>query len=100
VLSAFSPAPGERHNESVLTMATRRQRLEALEATLGPRDHELASERPLVLDPKLGPQWLETIRHLSDCCDDPIAWAAEKEEILAEARAKWAQRCAERAAKS
>jgi hypothetical protein len=78
-------------------MAMRRRRLEALEANLAP--NEDAPEMPLVLDPKTGPEWLETIRHLSDCRDDPIAWAAEKEAILDEARAEWARRCAESAAK-
>jgi hypothetical protein len=80
-------------------MATRRRRVEALEAALTPVDHNHANERPLILDPELGPEWLETLRWLSDCGDDPVAWATEKEAILAEARAEWKRRCAESAAK-
>jgi hypothetical protein len=79
-------------------MATRRKRLVALESTLAPKNDEDARDRPVVLDPKLGPRFLETIRHFMECGDEPIDWPAERERILADARAIWERRRAERAA--
>jgi hypothetical protein len=81
-------------------MATRRQPLEALESTLAPNDdHGAYYCRPVVLDPKLGPRLLETIRMFKENCDGPIDdWPAERERILAHAREIWERRRAGRAA--
>jgi len=79
-------------------MATRKQRLDAIESTLAPNDEDDVYGRPAMLDPKLGPAWLESIRAFREKCDGPTDWPAEREKILAEARAIWERRLAERAA--